>query len=245
MGACCKKQLPFLFWGIEITIQHRDIPDAQLHEPKGAASASLNQAYFSSGAGSGVWKKVGSESLQGLTGDGGNNNRILVTNGANGFTQTVYRSYGSNTITNNTNAFAVTAAVDPTLATNSDYILLTGTGAPWAPSGLEFGGVAVTTDRITVPVTGVYKVNLWSTISGYPNNAAKIAVKYRVSGGAFSSRRPISKSNSAGDAGQLGGFGFAPLSAGDFVQMYIASTHTGGLIFTDLNVTLELVRQTA
>lgn len=39
-----------------MTIQHKDIPDAQLHEPKGIASVGANQVYVSNGAGSGTWK---------------------------------------------------------------------------------------------------------------------------------------------------------------------------------------------
>ena len=35
--------------------EHKDLPDAQLHEPKGAASASAGQVYISDGAGSGSW----------------------------------------------------------------------------------------------------------------------------------------------------------------------------------------------
>lgn len=41
-----------------MTIQHASIPDAQLHEPKGVASAAANTAYLADGAGSGVWYSV-------------------------------------------------------------------------------------------------------------------------------------------------------------------------------------------
>jgi len=36
-------------------IQHSAIPDAQLHEPKGAASAVSGKVYVANGAGSGTW----------------------------------------------------------------------------------------------------------------------------------------------------------------------------------------------
>lgn len=36
-------------------IQHRDIPDAQRHEPKGISTASANQLYLSDGSASGSW----------------------------------------------------------------------------------------------------------------------------------------------------------------------------------------------
>ena len=39
-------------------IQHKDIPDAQLHEPKGVVSALDSQLYVANGGGSGVWRKL-------------------------------------------------------------------------------------------------------------------------------------------------------------------------------------------
>ena len=39
------------------TIQHRDIPNAQLHEPKGIVSALTKQMYVANGAGSGAWRR--------------------------------------------------------------------------------------------------------------------------------------------------------------------------------------------
>ena len=41
--------------------EHKDLPDTQLHEPKGCASASVNTVYVSNGSGSGTWKKVNSD----------------------------------------------------------------------------------------------------------------------------------------------------------------------------------------
>ena len=227
-----------------MSIQHSLITDPNIHEPKGASTAASGASYIANGAGSGTWKKTDSLSIKGLSGDGGSTNSELVTDGTNGFTLKTKDVYGSMTITNNTNAFSITAAVDPLLNTNSDYVLFTGTGAPWAASGLEFGGLAFSVDRLTVPVSGVYKIDLWSTISGFPSNTAKVAVKYRINGGTFSSRRPLVKSNSAGDYGSLGGFGLISLSANDYIQLYVASTVTGSLTFDNVNTTLQLLRVT-
>lgn len=38
---------------------HKDLTGADLHEPKGAASAAANTVYISNGSGSGTWTKVG------------------------------------------------------------------------------------------------------------------------------------------------------------------------------------------
>lgn len=39
-------------------IEHKNIPDAQLHEPKGITSASNRQIYVANGSSSGAWRKV-------------------------------------------------------------------------------------------------------------------------------------------------------------------------------------------
>jgi hypothetical protein len=44
---------------------HADLSDPELHEPKGAASASAGQIYVSDGAGSGVWTPANSYNVNG------------------------------------------------------------------------------------------------------------------------------------------------------------------------------------
>jgi len=38
------------------TIEHKNLPNAQLHEPKGVSAASVDTTYVADGAGSGTWK---------------------------------------------------------------------------------------------------------------------------------------------------------------------------------------------
>lgn len=223
-----------------MTIQHASIPDGQIHEPKGISTAPAGSVYKASGAGSGTWTKVTSDMLSGSAGDLGVAGKKVVSNGLNGFNLVADGIYGSMTVTANTNAFTVTAAVDQTLNTNSDYALFTGTGAPWLSENLS--GVSFTTDRLTATVNGVYRVDLWSTITQFPTNSAKISVKHRINGLNYSTRHPLVKSNSGGDAGNLNGFGFVTLNANDYIQLYVASTANGGLIFSDVNMILTLVK---
>ena len=226
-----------------MSIQHRLIPDAELHEPKGAATAANHQAYVANGSGSGTWKLIDTTDLKGGTGDAGSNNKYMRTDGTNGLTAKTDCIHGLMSITNNTNAFAITAAVDPTLQTNTDYVLFTGTGAPWA-SEMLFGGLTFTTNRLTVPVTGIYRIDLWANIQTYPTSAALIGVQYRVNGVTFGPRKVMSKSTAALDQGQLNGFGLISLNANDYVQLYIASSTTGNLIINNANSTITLVRET-
>lgn len=39
-------------------IQHKDIPDAQLHEPKGVVTAANKTVYISTGTGTGGWRRI-------------------------------------------------------------------------------------------------------------------------------------------------------------------------------------------
>ena len=207
------------------------------------STASNHKVYVANGSGSGTWKQIDTSDLAGATGDAGSTNKYFRSNGTNGLVAKTDKAYGNMTITGNTNAFAMTAAVDATLQTNTDYVLFTGTGAPWA-NEFNFGGFTFTTDRLTVPVTGVYRIDLWAGISQYPSNTAFIGCQYRVNGTTFGPRKLITKSNSVGDSGQLNGFGLTSLNAGDYVQLYVASSVTGGLIIKSANSTLTLVRET-
>lgn len=70
-------------------IQHKDIPDAQLHEPKGVASANAGDIYVADGAGSGAWataEAVGSGAAPA--------GAILVSDGSGGQDYVRYQGWG-------------------------------------------------------------------------------------------------------------------------------------------------------
>lgn len=225
-------------------IQHKDIPNAQLHEPKDAATASVGSVYVSNGAGSGTWIKAPSSSFKGLTGDGGVAGLRLKSDGTGGFIFVSDVVAGSQVITNNGINFPVTAVADTTFNTPSQFSLLTGAGAPWTSENL-IGGLVFSVDRLTVPVTGIYEINLWSNIAGFPNATARVCLRYRINGGAYSTRKPTIKSAVANDVSQLAGFGLLTLNAGDYVQLYIASDTSGNILISDANSEFKLIRQTA
>lgn len=76
-------------------VEHVDITDPEIHEPKGVASAAAGEVYIADGAGSGSWKSSG------------------------------WNVHGEMVITGNTTAQSLTAASDATLATDSDYVKVT------------------------------------------------------------------------------------------------------------------------
>lgn len=223
-----------------MTIQHASISDPYVHEPKGVSVAASGSVYVSNGAGSGTWKRIDSTAIAGLSGDGGSTNLRPVSNGTNGFNLKTDSAYGVMEIVNNTNAFVVSAAVDTTLNTNTDYALFTGTGAPWA-AGLLFG-VTYSSNQLVAPVAGVYRIEYWANISQFPTATAKVSVKHRTNGTTFSSKHPMTSASATTDARNLAGFSLLSLSAGDYVQPYIASTGAGNIILSDFHLSLQLVR---
>lgn len=223
-------------------VQHKSLPDSELHEPKGVSTAANRQVYVANGSGSGTWQKIKTENLEGLTGDGGVANKVLVTNGSGGVAAYTKNAYGVMGITSNSNNFAVTAAADGTLQNTADYVLFTGPGAPWVGESLY--GVTFSSDRLIAPVAGVYDVRFWSNISGYPSNVALVGARFKVNGTTWSPRTTISKSNSSGDAGNLNAFGLVTLNANDYVQLFVASSVTGNLVIKNANLTLDLKRAT-
>lgn len=225
-----------------MSIEHKNIPDAELHEPKGAASAAVNTAYVSNGTGSGTWKKIGSPSILGISSDGGSDNLRLVTNGSEGFNLKTNNAYGVMAITNNTVGFTVTAAADSSLVSTADYVLFTGTGAPWASESLY--GVTFNTNRLIAPVAGVYDFRMWCDIGTFPSNTAFVGARFRLNGTTWSPRTTITKSNSAGDHGSLNAFGLITLAANDYIQLYVASSASGSLVLENVNCTMELKRAT-
>jgi hypothetical protein len=89
--------------------EHKDLTGADLHEPKGIATASDGQSYMADGLGSGSWV---------YTGD------------------TVH---GEMTVISNTTAETVATASDPTLNTDSDYTqIITGWSAGHVDGGITF-----------------------------------------------------------------------------------------------------------
>lgn len=221
-----------------MAIIHKNLPDNQLHEPKGAASATVNTAYFSNGTGSGTWKKVPSAGLSGLSGDSSIADRYVVTDGIGGFKLLHPYSTGVMGITNNSTAFSVTASADATLQSTTDYVLFSGLGAPWASEILD--DVSFTTNRLIVTYPGLYEIKFWANISTYPSNTAAVGARFRVNATTWAARTVVTKSNSADDVGHLSAFGYINLNANDYVQLYVAATATGNLIMKNANLTLEL-----
>ena len=61
-----------------MTVEHKDITDPNIHEPKGINSAAINTFYKANGTGGGTWAKVPTQGLAGVSGNGVANQSIIV-----------------------------------------------------------------------------------------------------------------------------------------------------------------------
>lgn len=65
-------------------VSHASLTGANLHEPKGADTATANKVYVSNGSGSGTWQKLSPPQLAGLTTNGAAN-QVVAVDGAGNF----------------------------------------------------------------------------------------------------------------------------------------------------------------
>lgn len=225
-----------------MAIQHRDIQDPDIHEPKGIATAPSGTSYRSNGSGSGVFRKDLPTDLEGLTGAQPGHKVLIGSDGAS-FTSARDTAVGSMLILDNDNGFTVNAASDPDLGTNTDYVLFSGNGAPWQGDS-TMSGVVFNTDRLTVVHPGIYKIEIWAVIKGFPTNSSRVALKYRRNGTLFGPAKAMIKSNSSGDYGNISAFGITDLQEGDYIQLAVASSAGGSLTFDSIRMTLLLLQAT-
>ena len=91
-------------------IQHANIPDADLHEPKGVVSAASGSTYVANGAGSGAWQKIYTQGFEDYNHGGGSQSLTagvatkLLNDGAGAYTNTTYRLPGYSAIWDTTNS---------------------------------------------------------------------------------------------------------------------------------------------
>lgn len=189
-----------------MAIEHVDIADPDIHEPKGVASATAGDIYVADGAGSGAWKPHS------------------------------WAYYGEMIINTGTTGVAVTAAADATLNTDSDY---TKYNVDWASGTLD--NITFSTDKLQVPIAGVYYLTFWCTIK-IPNNNNYVGVKYSVNDSTpYSTRKIATRSTAANDYRSMSGHGVVTLAANDTVSLYIAGTVSDTPVITDGGLVIALV----
>ena len=152
------------------TVEHKDITDANLHEPKGVAAAAAGKVYVSDGAGSGTWdfaKPPGT-----LAAPAG---QVYVSDGAGGGsyqTLTPESTYGEMYIQSN--------AVATTISTVSTLTKIT--------AGLAAGpldGVTFSTDHLVIVESGKYILEATLTFFGVAATALEWEFDFMINAGAL------------------------------------------------------------
>lgn len=202
---------------------HNTLTGSELHEPKGMSSAT--------GGASDIGKVPVSK------GDGTTEIRKL----ARGELSDTFEHYGQVNVSNNATVIAVTAAVDPTLVTNTDYIKVTGIYDA-TPHG-ENNGITQGTDNLTVTQDGIYEVAVWIDAASSVNSTT-IAFKFAVDGVISLVRRPKNFLRNVGEFHNMSAHGLVALTATQVVDLQIASDKTANITIEDMVFSLVLIRAT-
>jgi len=147
--------------------------------------------------------------------------------------------YGQQTISGNTTTIAVTAAVDATLGTATDYMQVTGIFDA-IPGGLN-NGVTQQTNQLTVAQTGVYRIEIYANTSASTASTV-VGFRFAVNGTVGVSRQPKNLMKTAGDVQNGAAHGFISLTANDVLTLWIASDTTSNITIEDAVFQLTLIR---
>ena len=198
---------------------HKAIPDAELHEPKGAAGASSGDIYTANGAGSGVWTPPAIHEPKGI--DTATTMEMYVADGLGGgsWQDNAMSVHGQMAVTNNSTATVTASAADATLNTDSDYVKIV---AGWSGTHLE--GITFNTDKLVVPVDGDYTLSFWCAVK-VPLNNNFVGVKFAVDDATpYSLQKLVTQSVTTTDYKNMFGSSMLTLTAGQTISIYIASS---------------------
>lgn len=221
-----------------MAVEHRNIPESGLHEPKGVSTAASNRVYISDGAGSGAWSLVDADALQGTVNNSVPSGRRLVTDGAGGFSAEVTpaTSFGTMNLTDNTSSQAVTAAVDTSLNTNSDFQALTTVVSFENVEGMTTGA-----NYLQVNDAGLYLIDFWAGVKS-DVNATKFSLKFVVNDTTFVTRAPKLTLGTGGQVYNASANGLHDFSANDQVKLYIAADKNCNITLEDMTFQMVLLR---
>lgn len=192
-----------------MTVQHADIPEAELHESKGASTATAGAIAVADGVGSAVW------------------------------------GHTINTVHGEIYHEAASVSVGPTggtITNDAHYIVVDGT---WSVgSDMSNMGLYSNSRAIEVDISGHYLLSSFITFTtGAVAAGTKYALKYRVNNSAtLSTRRLVTEKVTAGvDSLCMSGTALVTLTAGDYIELMMASSTADTITVTDTGLTLVLL----
>lgn len=220
-----------------MAIEHKDLPESGLHEPKGVSTAASKRVYRSDGAGSGAWSKVDADTLAGTIANSSPAGERVVTDGAGGFATDPVpaSSFGTMNLTDNATTKTITAATDPTLNTDSDYQVLDLSLVFENTTGMTAGSNYLQVDK-----AGLYLVDFWANVSLSVANT-RWALKFVVNDIDFVKRSPKVWVDASGEFFSVSANGIHTFSAGDQVKLYIASDKNVDMLIEDMTFQMVII----
>lgn len=213
-----------------MAVEHRNIPESGLHEPKGASTAASNRVYISDGAGSGSWSQVDANALQGTVNNSSPDGLRVITDGEGGFRTepTPASSFGTINLTGNTTTKAVSAATDSTLRTENDYTAL--------DISFQFDNL-VNMDNgansLILEANGLYLIDFWANVAA-GTNASKFSLRFVVDDTDFVPRGPKLTLGTAGQFYNMSANGIHQFTAGEELKLYIACDKSTDITIEDM-----------
>lgn len=215
-------------------IEHKNITDPEIHEPKGASAAGAGFIYVADGLGSGTWVIPEPKGADIAT-----ENEVYLADGVGGgaFKHTSTSCYGQMRIVNNSTAQPITVA-STDLNTDTNYTKLTfGWTSPYAEN------MTFAIDKMTVGVSGLYEMGFWGVIK-VPKNANFVGIKYAINDTApYSLQKIETQSNTANDYKNVSGESLIQMTAGQSISMYVAALITDSPVFEEAGLVLKLLKE--
>ena len=139
---------------------HSTLTGADLHEPKGTATASANTVYTAGGTGTGVWQKVNISMIDTATIKGANIFFLTVYLNSIASANSVYLPMPVNATLN-----SISVTQDGVLTTGVTITAYNTTNAIAPTIPITTSGVAGTTSTATVSTNGTFTANTYIKIS--------------------------------------------------------------------------------
>ena len=221
-----------------MTIQHSAIADPNIHEPKGAATASSGKVYVANGTGSGSWalpKPIGSDTAA--------ENTSPVSDGAGGITW----EHGPGSVHGEIYLAGASVSVGPTggtITTDSHYRVV---GPTWTLNPDTFHTQLHSSNQaLQVLKKGHYLVSSFvSFFTGSTASGTNYALKYRVNDSAtLSNRRLLAQKVTSGSDGlTMAGTALVMLNANDYIDIMLGSSVIDTVTVGDAGLTLILLHE--
>ena len=200
-----------------MTIEHVNITDPNIHEPKGVNAAAIYTTYRANGAGTGSWGKVDTRGLSGLSG-AGTENQSLVVDGAGGHKIVWDVSHGGIYFNN--------IGTPATITYPSSYVKITpttvGGGIP-----KEFTEGVAGTLTYTGLLTRQAELHVTACLTHSAGADRDIRIMIYKNGVAIPSSEAVIGVTSAGKR-QVSTFADSALSTNDYIEVYIRNDGASG-----------------